>query len=272
MKESHHITIPLNEGFDRDELTQLLTREVGKIAPNSSISIHFNITLGFFRTQEYAEFILLMRNLDEFFFDLLVLHSISGSSGKVYSISPHYDWNLYIELPDMGAHCDFEEEEEEEKKDSESTLGFLDHLPTLQLIEHRKCVDDEEFDISPKVQTICKYIKVIKNGKINTLYNEKNINKYSQLDDLDENECRRLLDHTWCNGLRDICGARNVDELSVCLDRTKINWHHWTHYLYRRFDALDKSFFLNYYSGWFITKVLTNLTIQGIWLPKWESK
>ena len=78
--------------------------------------------------------------------------------------------------------------------EKKNLADFFDEVPVLKLIGTIKIINDSiPYDVDNDVQLVCKYLQAYECGKINRLYDEKTVVKFSTDSDLKDEDCYRLL-------------------------------------------------------------------------------
>ncbi|KAI6653840.1 hypothetical protein LOD99_3342 [Oopsacas minuta] len=192
----HNIVIPINEAFSVPAVIEKMNHT---IPLDIDVCIYFNFTITCYREcdksgKDYLEYAELMRRVNWFFFDLLVLNYVSDSSSSlIFRLPSGMRWKLYIEVPSRPGVTNSLVNLEDFKKE----IPIFNIMGIPHLIG-----DDVPYEIDQDVQLICKYLQAYtdylnkKSRGINRLYDEKKHSRviFSTDPNLCDDQCYRLLD------------------------------------------------------------------------------
>ena len=192
----YNIVIPINEAFSVPAVIEKMNHT---IPLDIDVCIYFNFTItcqkdSDKKSKDYLEYEELMRRVNWFFFDLLVLNYVSDSSSSlIFRVPSGLHWKLFIEVPS--------------RPDISNSLVNLTHfrreIPIFSIMGTPQYIgNDVLFEIDDDVQLICKYLQAYtefldKKGKgINRLYDDRKQARviFSTQPNLPPEECYRLLD------------------------------------------------------------------------------
>ena len=193
-KPYSNIVISINEAFS----VPAIIEKMNFIPLEFDVCIYFNITITCHRDsvkdgKDYLEYMELIRRVNWFFFDLLVLNNVSDSSSPLIFRTPSgMSWRLYIEVPS--------------RPDEENPLNnlkeFQEEIPIFSVMGTPHLISgDLPYHINKDVQLICKYLHAYsvfidkKGTGIYRLFQEKRKSKiyFSKEADLDDDRCHQLL-------------------------------------------------------------------------------
>ena len=191
----YNIVIPINEAFSVPAVIEKMNHT---IPLDIDVCIYFNFTItcqkgSDKKSKDYLEYEELMRRVNWFFFDLLVLNYVSDSSSSlIFRVPSGLHWKLFIEVPSRP-----------DINDSLLNLkDFQKEIPIFRIMGTPQHIgNDLLFEIDEDVQLICKYLQAYtefldKKGKgINRLYDERKSARviFSTQPNLPPEECHRLL-------------------------------------------------------------------------------
>ena len=256
----HSIVISINEAFS----VPAIIEKMNLIPMQVDVCIYFNFTITCHKKsakdgKDHLEYMELMRRVNWFFFDLLVLNYISDStSALIFRIPAGYQWRLYIEVPSRPNETD----------PHKNLIDFQDEIPILSIMGTPVLIGgDLPYLIDRDVQLICKYLHAYssyvdkKDVGINRLFDEKKRVKvsFSTEKDLDQAKCHQLLDRY----------------MQPHVKERKILQKLFVRYMLRRCGVLEHLPYFTFNTGTGITfdvgtekKVITNTKYLGSTLMK----
>ena len=193
-KPYYNIVISINEAF----CVPAIIERMNFIPLEFDVCIYFNFTITCHRDsvkdgKHYLEYMELMKRVNWFFFDLLVLNYVSDSCYPLIFRTPSgMNWRLYIEVPS--------------RPDEENPLNnlkkFQEEIPIFSVMGTPHLISgDLPYHIDKDVQLICKYLHAYsvyidkKGTGINRLFVKKRKSRvsFSKEADLDDDKCHQLL-------------------------------------------------------------------------------
>ena len=248
-----NIVISINEAFS----VPAIIEKMNFIPLEIDVCIYFNFTITCQRNsvkygKHYLEYMELMKRVNWFFFDLLVLNYVSDSCSPLIFRTPSgMNWRLYIEVPS--------------RPDEENPLNnlkeFQEEIPIFSVMGTPHLISgDLPYHINKDVQLICKYLHAYsvfidkKSTGINRLFQEKRKSKvyFSKEADLDDDRCHQLL-HRY---------------MQPHVKSRKILQRLFIRYMLRRCEVLEQLPYFNVNTGTELTpdtvtdkKILTNVKL-----------
>ena len=252
-KSYYNIVISINEAFS----VPAIIEKMNFIPLEIDVCIYFNFTITCHRYsvkdgKDYLEHKELMRRVNWFFFDLLVLNYVSDSCSPLIFRTPSgMNWRLYIEV---SSHPDEENPLNNLKK-------FQEDIPIFSVMGTPHLISgDLPYHINKDVQLICKYLHAYsvfidkKSTGINRLFKEKRKSKiyFSKEADLDNDRCHQLL-HRYMQP--PVKSRKILQRLFIC-------------YMLRRCEVLEQLPYFNVNTGTELTsdtvtekKIVTNVKL-----------
>ena len=194
-KPVYSIVITINEAFS----VPAIIEKMNFIPIEIDICIYFNFTITCHKNdvkdgKDYLEYMELMRRVNWFFFDLLVLNYVSDSNSPlIFRVPAGMHWRLYIEVPSRP----------DENDPLNNLKDFQEEIPIFSIMGTPHLIGgDLPYLVDKDVQLICKYLHaysvfIDKKGiGVNRLYDERRKIKvsFSTEADLDDDKCHKLLD------------------------------------------------------------------------------
>lgn len=172
----HSLTIAVNEAF-----TPLSAIRKLNSLPNNmtGCAIFFNFTLSPYQseTRDTVELSELMKSVNWFFFDFLILGYVEDpNTGESFRLPGGLEWAIYIEVPSLSHSY----------KPEDSLRMFQDLVPAVCLLGSPHPIHHgTRYTVDGDVQLVCKYLRAykilkgIKGGQIgiNKLYREGKVIK-----------------------------------------------------------------------------------------------
>ena len=259
-KPYYNIVISINEAFS----VPAIIEKMNFIPLEFDVCIYFNFTITCDRDsvkdgKDYLEYMELMKRVNWFFFDLLVLNYVSDSCSPLIFRTPSgMNWRLYIEVPSRP----------DEANPLNNLKKFQEEIPIFSIMGTPHLISgDLPYHIDKDVQLICKYLHAYsvyidkKGVGINRLFDERKRSKvsFSTEADLDDYRCHQLLDRYMQSHVK----IRKV------IQRLFIR------YMLRRCEVLEHLPYFNVNTGTGLTfdtvtdkKVITNTRLLGSTLMK----
>ena len=256
----YNIVISINEAFS----VPAIIEKMNFIPLEIDVCIYFNFTITCHRDsvkdgKDYLEYMELMRRVNWFFFDLLVLNYVSDSSSPLIFRTPSgMNWRLYIEVPSRP----------DEGDPLNNLRDFQEEIPIFSIMGAPHHISgDLPYHIDKDVQLICKYLHAYsdyidkKGVGINRLFDERKRSKvsFSAETDLEDVKCHQLLDRYMQSHVK----------IRKILQKLFIR------YMLRRCEVLEHLPYFTFNTGTGITfdpvtekKVMTNTKLLGSTLMK----
>ena len=137
------------------------------------IALCFQINLGKFKASERPQWTALMERIDKFFFSLLILRSVEGSSSSlVFNVPPSSRLQVCVEIPDRRGHLEELDAHGRPLIDEGNLTWLMDELPVLAAVAHFENASEAPFHIGvgSEAMHVSKYLKAYEDGSIDHLY------------------------------------------------------------------------------------------------------